>query len=106
MRYFWVSFQKLRNSALRHLPLGFLIDLIANQHKHELLWLPRVPLEDELVHPKLHVLETLSANHPYLLHCDIINQHAAVSATVECAAEASEFLLTCGVPNLSEKGWT
>ena len=37
---------------------------------------------------------------------DVVDQHAAVSSSVEGSSKTSEFFLTCGIPDLVRKGVT
>ena len=83
---------------LGDLPLILLhIDLVAQHDKREVLGIPGAGLDEEFVPPAVQGLERLGA-------VDVVNEDAAIRATVECDTEGLESLLACGIPQLSITG--
>jgi hypothetical protein len=85
---------------LRDLPLILLhIDLVAQYNEGEVLGIPGTGLDEELIPPTVQSLERLGA-------VDVINEDAAVCATVERNTEGLESLLTGSIPQLRIAGNT
>ena len=78
------------------------VDLVAHQDEWELVGLLGSTLVQELLYPWGDVGEWLWIGRKgYVLVGDVVDQDAAISASVESAAQASELLLACSVPDLS-----
>ena len=83
---------------LGDLPLILLhIDLVAQHDEGEVLGVPGASLDEELVPPTVQSLERLGA-------VDVVNEDAAVCATVEGDTERLESLLSSSIPQLSTIG--
>jgi len=75
----------------------FHVDFVAEQDKWKVLWITRSGLYQELITPAVECLERARCR-------DVIDEYAAVRATVECDTEALEALLTSRVPDLTISG--
>mmetsp|Transcript_62 Transcript_62/g.103 ORF Transcript_62/g.103 Transcript_62/m.103 type:complete len:207 (-) Transcript_62:83-703(-) len=69
------------------------VNLVAQHHEREVVWVLRPSLYQELVAPVVQVVESLGIVH-------VIHQDAAVSSTVECYAKGLEAFLASRVPDL------
>ena len=69
------------------------VDLVANHDKWEALRVHRAGLHQELVPPAVQCVEALGV-------VDVVDEHAAVGATVEGHAQRLEALLSSGIPQL------
>ena len=72
------------------------VDLVANGDKREVLRVTGTGLDQELVTPRIQILEAVSLGH-------VVHQHAAIRPTVEGDTEALEPLLASRVPYLDEQ---
>lgn len=62
-------------------------------YKREALWVHGAGLDQELVPPAVECVETLRV-------VDVVYEHAAVGAAVECDTERLEALLSSSIPEL------
>lgn len=91
----------LQIESVKQLPQSHLsvlqVDLVAQHHEGEVLWISRAGLNQELVSPAVQGLEGVGGGH-------IKHQHAAVGSSVEGHAQRLEPLLAGRVPDLGEDG--
>mmetsp|Transcript_47618 Transcript_47618/g.95305 ORF Transcript_47618/g.95305 Transcript_47618/m.95305 type:complete len:220 (-) Transcript_47618:40-699(-) len=69
------------------------VDLVAKNHKREVVRVARSGLDQEFISPAVQVFKRLD-------NVNIENQNAAVRSTVECHAQALKSLLSCCIPRL------
>lgn len=70
------------------------VNLVAQDHKGEVLRVPWAGLDQELISPTVQGLEGVRCGH-------VKHQHAAVGSPVECHAQGLETLLASRVPDLA-----
>lgn len=73
----------------------FQINLVSQDNEREMLWIARTGLDQELVSPRVKVLECVWS-------CRIEDENAAVSAAIESNSKRLEALLPSCVPNLNK----
>ena len=77
----------------RHCTISLLIKFVSDTDEWEWLWVCWSCIFIESVSPSTQSIETLGI-------CDVINQSAAISSTVEGVPKGLELFLPCSIPNL------
>jgi hypothetical protein len=93
--------EELLDRWVLHLALLLAVDLVSDQDEGELLRLLRRSLVQEFSDPGLNVVKWLNRPWSYSLVGDVVDQHAAISPSVEGSSQTPKFLLTGSVPDLS-----
>jgi hypothetical protein len=95
--------EELLHGGVLDLALVLTIDLVADEDEREFLRLLGGALVEELRDPGLDVIEGLLRMCNYAFVGDIVDKDAAIGAPVEGSSQASEFLLSGGVPDLNRR---
>lgn len=80
-----------RSRASYHALAILHIDLVAQHDKGKVVWVFRCRLDQKLIAPRVDRIKGLGI-------VDIVDEDAAIGASVESHTKRLEALLTCGIP--------